>query len=727
MGWFDSQIKERNENDGRQFQKACWELASIVSQKNRKSFSEDRSTVGRTALEEICNYFHLEAQKIPERVTDIQEQMEYIFRPHGIMRRNVKLKGEWWKDSYGPLLAEKSDGSIAALIPEKAGVYTYKDSKSEERIKITDKNAGEFNEEAICFYRPLPQRPITNKELFIFLWEGIAMKDKLCFVLAGVAVMLLGMITPAATAMLLNIVLPSGQSIMIYSIAVLLAGTAISKYLFSVTKSILRSRMEQEMNLTLQSAVFARVISLPVSFFKEYPAGDLAERVVALGSVSSIFCEVILGAGLTALFSLGYIVQIFVIAPVMVLPSLIVIILQLLLAFMGVKGQVMVTERRLKANAKVQGIVFELFSGVQKIKLSGSERRAFAKWAEKYKESAETSYNPPFLLKIHRALSPSLALLGTLILYWTAYHYTLDVTKYVAFSSAYGMINGAILALAQTAAMLAVLNPILDLAKPVLEAQPEISTEKETLKKLSGNIELNNVSFRYTEDGPMIIDNLSLKIKKGQYIAIVGTTGCGKSTLMRLIMGFEKPLTGAVYYDGKDLERIDQKSLRGQIGVVMQNGKLFSGDIYSNIAISAPKLTLKEAWEAAEMAGIAEDIKRMPMGMHTVLSEGAGGISGGQKQRLMIARAIAPKPKVLMFDEATSALDNITQKQVSDALMKMKSTRIVIAHRLSTIKECDRIIVLDKGRIIEDGTYDELNKQGGFFAELVARQQVNPV
>ena len=193
---------------------------------------------------------------------------------------------------------------------------------------------------------------------------------------------------------------------------------------------------------------------------------------------------------------------------------------------------------------------------------------------------------------------------------------------------------------------------------------------------------------------------------------------------MRLLLGFEKPEKGAVYYDGRNLDALDVKSLRHKIGVVMQNGKLFQGDIYSNITISAPQLTLKEAWEAAEMAGMKEDIENMPMGMHTVISEGSGGISGGQRQRLMIARAIAPKPKVLMFDEATSALDNITQKIVSDSLEKLKCTRIVIAHRLSTIRNCDRIIVLDGGKIIEDGTYDELIEKNGFFAELVERQRL---
>jgi len=216
-----------------------------------------------------------------------------------------------------------------------------------------------------------------------------------------------------------------------------------------------------------------------------------------------------------------------------------------------------------------------------------------------------------------------------------------------------------------------------------------------------------------------------LKIHPGEYIAIVGRTGCGKSTLMRLLLGFEKPERGAIFYDGKDMSKLDMSSLRSRIGTVMQNGSLFQGDIYSNIVITAPELTLDDAWEAAEKAGIADDIRAMPMGMQTLISEGQGGISGGQKQRIMIARAIAPKPRILMFDEATSALDNKTQKQVSEALDAMGCTRIVIAHRLSTIRHCTRILVMDSGGIIEEGTYEELIAKGGFFADLVARQRLD--
>ena len=262
------------------------------------------------------------------------------------------------------------------------------------------------------------------------------------------------------------------------------------------------------------------------------------------------------------------------------------------------------------------------------------------------------------------------------------------------------------------------------MAKPIMEAEPEMAEGKEIITSLQGSIELNNVTFRYKEDMPNVLENFSLKIKPGEYLGIVGTTGCGKSTLLRLLLGFEMPERGAIFFDQKDTSRVDLKSLRRQMGVVLQEGKLFAGDIYSNIVISAPQLTVKDAWKAAEMAAIADDIRQMPMGMHTMISEGQGGISGGQKQRIMIARAIAPRPSILLFDEATSALDNITQRQVSDAIDSLNCTRIVIAHRLSTIRHCDRIIVLDKGKIVESGTYEELIDNKGFFAELVARQRI---
>lgn len=334
-------------------------------------------------------------------------------------------------------------------------------------------------------------------------------------------------------------------------------------------------------------------------------------------------------------------------------------------------------------------------------------------------------YQPPAFLKVSQIIITAISLFGTILLYYTAIQSGISMADYMAFNSAYGMVSGAFTALAGIVATIAQIKPILNMVAPLLETEPELDMKRQVVTRLRGSIELNNVSFRYQENMSNVLDNLSLKIKPGQYVAIVGKTGCGKSTLLRILLGFEKPQKGAVYYDGKDLSSMDLKSLRQKIGVVMQNGKLFQGDIYSNITISAPHLTLEQAWEAAEMAGMAEDIRQMPMGMHTLISEGQGGISGGQRQRLLIARAIAPKPRILMFDEATSALDNLTQKQVAESLERLKCTRIVIAHRLSTIKHCDRIIVLDQGKIVEDGTYETLLNQQGYFSALVERQRVS--
>ena len=354
-----------------------------------------------------------------------------------------------------------------------------------------------------------------------------------------------------------------------------------------------------------------------------------------------------------------------------------------------------------------------------------AEMRAFARWAQLFARNAALEYDPPNFIKLSGVISMAISLIGTIVLYYMAVKTGVQPNEYYGFSAAYGELMGAFTALSGIAVSVASIKPVLEMAEPILKAEPEVNADKKVLTDVMGGIELNRVSFRYEDDAPWVLENLSLKIRAGEYVAIVGRTGCGKSTLVRLLLGFEKPQRGAIYYDGHDLNSIDPRSLRKKMGVVTQNGQLFHGDIFANITISAPQLTLEEAWAAAEIAGIADDIREMPMGMQTMISEGQGGISGGQKQRLMIARAVAPKPKILIFDEATSALDNVTQKQVSEALDALKCTRIVIAHRLSTIRNCDRILFMDGGRIAEQGTYEQLIAKHGKFAELVARQRLD--
>ncbi len=726
MGWFDEQIRQRKQNDDEVFAAAFADMAAAVMGERIGAALRDESAAARSAIDEILHFYHAKGREVPSGIKDADEQLEYLLRPYGIMRRTVKLEQGWYKDAVGAMLGvRKSDGRPVALIPTGLAGYSYLDPETGKRKKINRKTAQLFDEEAIAFYKPFPLKKLSIPSLMRYILELLSPADLALTVLATLAVSLIGMLSPMLSNLLLSQVLPSGSVQLLVAIAVFTVAVSISSLLISAVHGMIRTRIDTKMSISVQAATMMRVLSLPADFFKQYSAGELSSRVSQVQSLCNMLVSMVLSTGLTSLFSLIYIGQIFRYAPSLVVPSLILTLVTLVFTLVSSFAQMRISKRNMELSSSESGMTYALISGIQKIKLAGAEKRAFARWASLYARGAKLRYDPPTFLKINSVIGLAISLTGTLVMYATSVKSGVSVADYYAFNTAYGMVSGAFMSLAGMALSFAQIKPVLEMVKPFLDTVPEIAEEKQVVTRLSGGIEMNNISFRYNENMPPVLDDLTLKIRPGQYVAIVGKTGCGKSTLMRLLLGFEKPQKGAIYYDGRDLERIDLKSLRRRIGVVMQNGKLFQGDIYSNIVISAPHLTQQEAWEAAEIADIAEDIRRMPMGMHTIISEGSGGISGGQRQRLMIARAVAPKPKILMLDEATSALDNLTQKKVSESLDRLKCTRIVIAHRLSTIRQCDRILVLDGGKIIEDGTYDELIAKNGFFAELVARQQID--
>lgn len=726
MGWFDEQIKQRKQSDQDVFADAFINIAGAVMGSRLSSALNDERQQMKNAFDEILRFYHINTKEIPDNITDRNEQLEYLLRPHGIMRRTVTLSKGWYKDAIGAMLGiRKSDGMVVALIPTGFSGYRYRDMETGKYVKINGKNQELFEEEAIAFYKPLPLKALGISDLMRYILGTLSLAD---FVMAGasaLAVTLIGMLSPKLNNLLFSRVIKDGSTQILLAITVFMICATLSSLLINGVKSLIIARINTKMSISVQAAIMSRLMSLPAGFFKNYSSGELSARAQCGNSLCGMLASVALTTGLTSVFSLIYISQIFVYAPALVVPSLIITLATVAFTVVSALVQMKVSKKKMELSSKESGMSYALISGVQKIKLSGAEMRAFARWGNLYAEEARLAYNPPMFLKINSVISSAISLAGTLMMYWIAVSSGVSVADYYAFNTAYGMVSGAFISLAGIALTVAQIKPIMDMVEPILKAVPEISEGKQMITRLSGSIELNNVSFRYNENMPLVIDDLSLKIRPGQYVAVVGATGCGKSTLLRLMLGFESPQKGAVYVDGKDIAAVDLKSFRRKIGVVMQNGKLFTGDIFSNIIISAPWLTMDDAWHAAELSGIAEDIRRMPMGMHTMISEGSGGISGGQRQRLMIARAIAPKPKVLMFDEATSALDNLTQKTVSESLDSLKCTRIVIAHRLSTIKQCDRILVLDQGKIIEDGTYGELIQRGGFFAELVARQRVD--
>ncbi len=726
MGWFDEQIKQRKQSDDQLFEEAFVRIADAVLGTRMASAYQSDEAKASGEIGEILKYYKIKPREVPDAVKGLDDRLEYLLRPHGIMRRNVELEAGWYRDAIGAMLARrKDDGTVVALIPRGFTGYAYYDAKAVKWVRINGKNADLFDHEAICFYKPFPLTKLTVPLLMRYIAECLDKADIALVVLSAFLVSLVGLLTPRLTALLFGPVAASGSLQVLLALAVFMISVSVSQLLFRSINTLLSGRVTTKSNLSVQAATMMRILSLPADFFKQWSSGELASRSQQLQSLCQMLVSSVLNTGLTSLFSLLYVTQIFAFAPALVVPALVIILVTLTFTIGTTLYQTRIARKQMELSARESGMSYALITGIQKIKLSGAEKRAYARWSDLYAKQVTMQYNPPLFLRLNPVISTAISLTGTLVMYGMALQSGVGVADYYAFNSAYGMVSGAFMSLAGIAMTLASFKPVMAMAQPIMDAEPEVSEGKQVIERISGAIEVNNVSFRYREDMPLILDNLSLKIKPGQYVAIVGSTGCGKSTLMRILLGFEKPQKGAVYYNGKDLNTIDLKSLRRKIGVVMQNGKLFQGDIFSNITISAPQLTVDQAWEAAEMAGIAEDIRRMPMGMHTIISEGSGGISGGQRQRLMIARAIAPRPKILMFDEATSALDNITQKTVSDSLEKLKCTRIVIAHRLSTIRACDRIIYLEKGQIVEDGTYDELIALGGRFAELVERQRLD--
>lgn len=722
MNWFEDQIKNRLQNDEDDFSGAFCELSSIVmGDIAAKAGLVTKMQKTHNAVQEILKFFAKDIVPVPESITDTTEYIDFCIKPSGIMKRKVELTSNWWRDAYGPMLGILNNGDLIALLPSSKG-YSYFDYESGRKVVINKTNSKNIQSFGYCFYKPFPNHELSILDLIKYMIGNVTKSDIFIYLMVLAFTTLLGLIQPKISLILYSHIIPDGNTSVLFALGILMVSIAMSTQILSLSQSLIMNRLTFRLTNTVEPASMMRMLNLPADFFKDYAAGELSQKFSLIPSICSSIFSVITGTLLTSLFSLAYFSQISNITPALLVPSLIIIGVTLVMNIITTLTSMKIQKRSLDAAAELSGMTYSVLCGISKVKLTGSEKRIFARWAKKYKTSANYTYNPPFILKYSNIINQIISTTGLAVIYSIAVFSKMTVGEYMAYNVAYGMVFGSIMSLTSITTIFSGLKPMFDIVEPILKTIPEISGGKTVVTSISGSIEINNLTFRYGEGGKNVLDGINIKIRPGQYIAIVGKTGCGKSTLVRLLLGFEKPNKGAIYYDGKDINKLDLPSLRRKIGTVMQNSKLFTGDIFSNIVITSPSLTLNDAWEAAQIAGFKKDIEDMPMGMHTIITEGSGGISGGQKQRLMIARAVAPKPKIIIFDESTSALDNITQKHVADSLAKLKCTRIVIAHRLSTIKDCDRIYVLNEGNIIEEGTFDELYEKNGYFYELVNRQ-----
>ncbi|HYH02127.1 MAG TPA: NHLP bacteriocin export ABC transporter permease/ATPase subunit, partial [Bacillota bacterium] len=705
--------------------KALNNLVNIIGRHRRLEFSSEENNEYLLAACQIIGDFQgINFIKAP-RAQD-NDRMEEIARASGIRYRRVALRNDWWQSDSGPMLGYLEEGNTpVALIPVSDHSYLLMNPVTRTKIRINRELAASIKPFAVSFFKPFPTYALTVKDLLKFAVTSCWKNDLWMMIIAGLAGGLLGLITPKVNAVVFDNIIPGGQKGELWQIAMLLFGAAAATSIFELVRSFAVLRIKSTVDASVQCAVWDRLLSLPAAFFKDYTAGELGMRAMSINQIRDVMSDTLVASVLSSIFSFCYFIQMYCYSKSLTLKAVYLVFISVGVTVALGLLQVRYQKKLVEAENKLSGLIFQLLGGIGKIRVSGSENRAFFQWVSKFSIRRKISFTAQNIANWLNVFNEVFPIVTSMVIFYLIIKNTsikLKTGDFIAFNTAMGSFISSIVKISAAFITVLGIKPLFDSVKPILTAVPEYDEAKQYPGELTGEIEVNRVKFRYNENGPVVLDDVSLQVKPGDYIAVVGPSGSGKSTLLRVLLGFEKPESGCVYYDGQDITKVDIRAVRRQLGVVLQNGQLMSGDILSNIIGSHPGLTVKDAWEAAKMAGFDEDIRKMPMGMYTMVGEGGGTLSGGQRQRLLIARSIVNRPRLIFFDEATSSLDNLTQNIVSQSLDQMNATRIVIAHRLSTVKNCDRIYVMDQGRIVEDGSYEELMTKAGLFADLAKRQ-----
>ncbi len=658
--------------------------------------------------------------------------VEEIASACSIRVRKVLLRGKWWRNDHGPLVASwEKEGTPVALLPRSSRRYVAYDPGTRKSQPVTEKLAGKFHAFAYTFYAPLPQRRLNGWDLARFS-AAVCRMELPIVALMSLGIGLLALLAPYLTGSIFDDVIPGARRGDLFNLVLFLFAGMFAGTLFTLVRSFAMLRIQTKLDASLQAAVWDRLLSLPAQFFRRYAAGDLAQRSMGISAMRQALTGSVLTSIFSGMFSVVSLGLLFYYDWRLAIAATVLIAFGFL--FSAVRGYLQVREERQiqRLKGRIAGMVLQFIIGIAKIRVSGSETRAFAAWAHLFGKQRRLAMKARFHESWIAVLNPVFPLFSAAVLYGYESYLSalpgetpLPTGQFLAFMATFTQFLIAILYFSTALTAVFHVVPLYERAAPILHEMPEVVPAKSDPGQLSGAIEVNQIHFGYSSDGPPALQDVCLSIRPGQFVAIVGPSGSGKSTLLRLLLGFESPHGGSIYYDGKDLTALNLRKVRHQMGVVLQDGVLMRGPLYLNIIGNLP-LTIDDAWRAARMAAVDQDIKEMPMGMHTVVSEGGRGFSGGQRQRIMIARAIARNPRFLFFDEATSALDNETQAVVNSSLECLQTTRVVVAHRLTTIRRADCIYVLDKGRVVQQGAFEELIAREGLFREMARRQMVEP-
>jgi NHLM bacteriocin system ABC transporter ATP-binding protein len=662
----------------------------------------------------------------------VRDPLDAIARASQFRTRRVILVGDWWKEEHGALLAYQGEEQRPiALLPDQKNDYLIFDPETQTKTPLNKQSLGTIAPEAYMFYRPLPIFISNVLGVFNFGIRGYE-KDLIAIVMLGMLGTVLGMVTPQATAILVNSAIPDSDQVLLFQLGLALFAAALGQGGFQLAQSIITLRVESATDASLQPAVWDRVLKLSPGFFRTYSSGDLVNRILAVGQIRSQLSGATQRTLLSGIFALLNLILMFVYSVKLAWVGLALSLMVGTVTIISSRLLVRKQRQQEELDGEINSLTVELINGVSKLRVAAAEERGFAAWGKRYSERMKLQAGIKRINDSVAVFNEALPLISSVLLFWFAILFIqiaiakqtpggLTPGSFLAFNAAFGIFINGVTDLSNVFTDILEIVPLWERAEPIIQSPPESDLSKADPGRLTGTIYLDHITFRYREDGPLILDDVSVEAKPGEFIALVGPSGSGKSTVFRLLLGFETPISGTVYYDGQDLAGLNIQAVRRQLGVVLQNVRIAASPIFESIAAGA-LITLDEAWDAARKSGFAEDIEQMPMGMHTMVSEGGTNLSGGQRQRLLIARALVSNPKVILMDEATSALDNRTQAIVTESLDRMNATRIVVAHRLSTIRNADRIYVIESGRVVQVGNFDQLVSQEGLFARLVARQ-----